>query len=158
MRTKRAIKLLSHLCRTILAITFIFSGVVKVIDPWGTALKVHEYLSIYGWDSLQPYVMPFSIWLCGAELMMGLMLLFKVRIRLISIFAVCSMLAIDTSFTILLTRGMMRKSNVSIAPMTIISETAAASQFGIFLPRIEGFFSRPITGLAISDTTTAIRI
>lgn len=91
MRTKRAIKLLSHLCRTILAITFIFSGVVKVIDPWGTALKVHEYLSIYGWDSLQPYVMPFSIWLCGAELMMGLMLLFKVRIRLISIFAVCSM-------------------------------------------------------------------
>ena len=58
------------------------------------------------------------------------------------LFAVCSMLAIDTSFTILLTRGMMRKSNVSIAPMTIISETAAASQFGIFLPRIEGFFSR----------------
>ncbi|MBQ5879736.1 MAG: DoxX protein, partial [Alistipes sp.] len=91
MCTKRAIKLLSHLCRTILAITFIFSGVVKVIDPWGTALKVHEYLSIYGWDSLQPYVMPFSIWLCGAELMMGLMLLFKVRIRLISIFALVSM-------------------------------------------------------------------
>lgn len=91
MRTKRYIKLLSHVCRSILAITFIVSGVVKVVDPWGTALKVGEYLTIYGWDSLQPYVMPFSIWLCGAELMMGLMLLFKVRIRLISIFAVCSM-------------------------------------------------------------------
>ncbi len=36
--------------------------------------------------------MVFSIWLCGAELMMGCMLLFKVRIRLISIFAVLSML------------------------------------------------------------------
>ena len=35
--------------------------------------------------------MVFSIWLCGAELMMGCMLLFKVRIRLISIFAVLSM-------------------------------------------------------------------
>ena len=36
--------------------------------------------------------MVFSIWLCGAELMMGLMLLFKVRIRLISIFALASMI------------------------------------------------------------------
>ena len=89
---QRLFKNLAHLCRTILAITFIFSGVVKTVDPWGTALKVSEYLTIYGWDSLQDYVMPFSIWLCGAELMMGLMLLFKVRIRMVSIFAVCSML------------------------------------------------------------------
>ncbi|MBR5464678.1 MAG: DoxX protein [Alistipes sp.] len=89
---QRLFKNLAHLCRTILAITFIFSGVVKTVDPWGTALKVSEYLTIYGWDSLQGYVMPFSIWMCGAELMMGLMLLFKVRIRLVSIFAVCSML------------------------------------------------------------------
>ena len=92
MRNKRVFKNFAHLCRTVLALTFIFSGVVKTVDPWGTALKVSEYLTIYGWDSLQDYVMPFSIWLCGAELMMGLMLMFKVRIRLVSIFAVCSML------------------------------------------------------------------
>ena len=36
--------------------------------------------------------MTFSIWLCGAELMMGCMLLLKVRIRLISIFALVSMI------------------------------------------------------------------
>lgn len=96
MRTKRTFKNITHLCRVILALTFIFSGFVKTVDPWGTALKVSEYLTIYGWDSLQEYVMPFSIWLCGAELMMGLMLLFKVRIRLISIFAVCSMLIFTT--------------------------------------------------------------
>lgn len=100
MRTKRTFKNITHLCRVILALTFIFSGFVKTVDPWGTALKVSEYLTIYGWDSLQEYVMPFSIWLCGAELMMGLMLLFKVRIRLISIFAVCSML-IFTTITLL---------------------------------------------------------
>lgn len=96
MRTKRTFKNFTHLCRVILALTFIASGLVKTVDPWGTALKVSEYLTIYGWDSLQEYVMPFSIWLCGAELMMGLMLLFKVRIRLISIFAVCSMLIFTT--------------------------------------------------------------
>ncbi len=97
MRTTRAYKILSHVCRIVLAATFIASGFVKVIDPWGTALKVNEYLSIYGMEFLRGASMWFSIWLCGAELMMGCMLLFKVRIRLISIFAVLSM----TFFTVL---------------------------------------------------------
>ena len=92
MKRTRSIRILSHVCRIILACTFILSGFTKVIDPWGTALKVSEYLSIYGMEHLQPAAMTFSIWLCGAELMMGCMLLFKVRIRLISIFAVLSML------------------------------------------------------------------
>lgn len=74
-----------------MGLVFIFSGFVKVIDPWGTALKVNEYLSIYGMEWLTPASMTFSIWLCGAELMMGLMLLFRVRTRLISIFALVSM-------------------------------------------------------------------
>ena len=81
IRQKRSFKLLSHACRLILACTFILSGFTKVIDPWGTALKVNEYLSIYGMEVLEPASMTFSIWLCGAELMMGCMLLFKVRIR-----------------------------------------------------------------------------
>ena len=92
MRTSRTFKLLANVCRLILACTFILSGFTKVIDPWGTALKVNEYLSIYGMEALEPASMTFSIWLCGAELMMGCMLLFKVRIRLISIFALASML------------------------------------------------------------------
>lgn len=67
-------------------------GFVKTVDPWGTAIKIQEYLSIYGLESLSGLRFGFSIWLCGAELMMGLMLLFKVRIRLISIFALASMI------------------------------------------------------------------
>ena len=91
MRSNRIFKLFAHVCRLVLACTFIFSGFTKVIDPWGTSLKVNEYLSIYGLEQLQGASMAFSIWLCGAELMMGCMLLFKVRIRLISIFALLSM-------------------------------------------------------------------
>ncbi len=91
MRKKRVFKILANICRLILACTFILSGFSKVVDPWGTALKVNEYLSIYGVEWMQPASMTFSIWLCGAELMMGCMLLFKVRIRLISIFALLSM-------------------------------------------------------------------
>ena len=92
MRKTRLFKIVANICRLVLAGTFILSGFTKVIDPWGTALKVSEYLSIYGMEWLQPAAMTFSIWLCGAELMMGCMLLCKVRIRLISIFAVVSML------------------------------------------------------------------
>lgn len=97
LRNRRWFRYLSHVCRIIFAIVFIFSGFVKAIDPWGTALNVNNYLAAYNLEVLKPFVMIFSIWLCGAELMMGCMLLFKVRIRLISIFAVLSM----TFFTIL---------------------------------------------------------
>ena len=87
----RTLKWAASICRMILCLTFIFSGVSKVVDPWGTALKVDEYLAIYNFEELAPLSMAFSIWICGAELMMGCMLLFKVRIRLVSIFALCSM-------------------------------------------------------------------
>jgi len=92
MRTMRWFKPLSTLCRLVLACTFVVSGFTKVIDPWGTAMKVNEYLSIYGMEHLRSWSMIFSIWLCGAEMMMGCMLLCKVRIRLISIFAFVSMI------------------------------------------------------------------
>lgn len=91
MMQRRSFKMLARVCRVLFALTFVLSGFSKVIDPWGTSLKVSEYLSIYGLEFLDPAAMTFSIWMCGAELMMGLMLLFKVRIRLISIFALVSM-------------------------------------------------------------------
>ena len=97
MKNRKTDNIITEICRLILALTFVFSGFVKAVDPWGTALKVDEYLSIYGIEELSRWSMVFSIWLCGAELMMGLMLLFRVRIRLISIFALASM----TFFTLL---------------------------------------------------------
>lgn len=87
----RTLKWTATLSRLILGVTFIASGFSKVVDPWGTALKVDEYLAIYGFEELHRLSMAFSIWLCGAELMMGCMLLCKVRIRLVSIFALISM-------------------------------------------------------------------
>ena len=78
-------------CRIVLAITFIFSGFTKTIDPWGTAIKITEYLNSFGFETLNQYRFGFSIWLCGAELMMGCMLLFKVRTPLISIFSLATM-------------------------------------------------------------------
>ena len=41
MRPTRVFKIIANICRLIRACTFILSGFTKVIDPWGTALKVN---------------------------------------------------------------------------------------------------------------------
>ncbi len=92
LRNKRWFRYLARACRVLFAITFIVSGFFKAIDPWGTILNANNYLAAYNISAPEWLVAVLSIWLCGAELMMGCMLLFKVRIRLISIFSVLSML------------------------------------------------------------------
>lgn len=39
---------LVNLCRALLAITFVFSGFVKSIDPLGTQYKIGDYLEALG--------------------------------------------------------------------------------------------------------------
>ena len=92
LRNRRWYRYLSHFCRISFALAFIVSGFFKAIDPWGTILSVKNYLVAY--DIMLPewVIIAFSIWLCGAELMMGCMFLFKVRIRMASVFAVLSMI------------------------------------------------------------------
>ncbi|MFI3328620.1 MAG: BT_3928 family protein [Rikenellaceae bacterium] len=97
----RRFRNIAHICRLTVGLIFIISGFVKVIDPWGTALKVNEYLTIYGLEWAMPASMVLSIWICGAEMMMGCMLSFKVRIQLVSIFALIS----TTLFTVMTLLG-----------------------------------------------------
>ncbi len=79
-------------CRILLAATFIFSGFVKAVDPWGTGIKVGEYLAAFEMEWLYGWRFGISIWMNGAEMMMGMMLLFKIRLRLVSVFASLAML------------------------------------------------------------------
>lgn len=97
LRNRRWYRYLSHFCRIVFAVTFIVAGFYKAIDPWGTILAMRNYLVAYDITAPDWLVTILSIWLSGAELMMGCMLLFKVRIRMVSILSVLSM----TFFTIL---------------------------------------------------------
>lgn len=97
----KAVWFFVELCRILLACTFIFSGFVKAVDPWGAGIKMGEYLAAFEMDWLYGWRFGIAIWLNGAELMMGLMLLSKVRLRLISIFAAASM-AFFTTLTLIL--------------------------------------------------------
>lgn len=65
-----------------LAAVFIFSGFVKGVDPWGTAIKLEEYFQAFGVDFLSGWSIGFSIALSGFEMFLGLILLFGIRLRI----------------------------------------------------------------------------
>ncbi len=70
-------KILIQISRFFVAITFIFSGFVKLVDPLGSAYKFEEY---FGYDVLNlefliPYALPFSIFLILVEIILGVTLL-----------------------------------------------------------------------------------
>ncbi len=63
--------------RLLLALVFIFSGFVKGVDPWGTAIKLGEYFQAFGLTFLSEGSYIFSILLSTAEMMLGFCLLFR---------------------------------------------------------------------------------
>jgi len=70
-------KILVQVSRFFVAVTFIFSGFVKLVDPLGSSYKFEEY---FGYDVLNlefliPYALPFSIFLILAEIILGVLLL-----------------------------------------------------------------------------------
>lgn len=83
---RRAKYILVNLCRFVLALTFIFSGFVKAIDPLGTQYKIAEYFEavhiagyVPGWAQLV-----ISIGLSGLEFTLGILLLLAIQRRRIS--------------------------------------------------------------------------
>lgn len=70
-------KILAHISRLIVAVVFIFSGFVKLVDPLGSAYKFQEYFGadVLNMEFLIPYALLFSIFLILAEITLGVMLL-----------------------------------------------------------------------------------
>lgn len=76
-----------------LAVVFIFSGFVKVVDPLGTQYKIQDYLEAFGWTALVPAFLPFlaSVLQAMVEFSLGVYLLFGIRRRMTTLFAVIIM-------------------------------------------------------------------
>ncbi len=69
-------------CRYLLAFLFIFSGFVKGVDPLGFAYKLDDYFKAFNVDFFEPLSLVLSFISCVAELCIGLLLLFGIRLRL----------------------------------------------------------------------------
>jgi uncharacterized membrane protein YphA (DoxX/SURF4 family) len=83
--------LLANVCRLVVGAVFVFSGLIKLNDPVGTQIKLEEYFEVFAqdwpwsapfWEALVPLALGFSIFLCVLEVVLGVALLVRYRLRL----------------------------------------------------------------------------
>ncbi|MGY6743160.1 MAG: BT_3928 family protein [Cecembia sp.] len=83
---------------------FIFSGLIKVNDPVGTAIKLEEYFDVFGNDIasfffvFKDIALPLAVFLVVAEVVLGVMLIVGVRLRL-TVWALSLMIVFFTFLT-----------------------------------------------------------
>ncbi len=80
-KTKAVFFRLVPFIRIFLGLVFIFSSVVKGIDPLGTSYRVEDYLLVYGWTALVPYALWLSFLVIFSEFLIGFGFLFNIFIR-----------------------------------------------------------------------------
>jgi hypothetical protein len=73
-----------HIARILLGLTFVFSGFVKGIDPWGSAYKFTDYFNAFQMPWLTNLAFALGILLAAAEFFLGVAYLFNFFIRLTS--------------------------------------------------------------------------
>ncbi|MBC8083254.1 MAG: DoxX family protein [Hymenobacter sp.] len=80
-------KQLTRICWLLLGAIFIFSGLVKLNDPVGTALKLEEYFEVFAVDFgrfflfFKPYSRTLSLVLSSLEVVLGVALLLRWMLR-----------------------------------------------------------------------------
>jgi len=87
-------KVIVDIARIILALTLIFSGFVKAVDPLGTQYKLDDYLTALGLGDYFSGLMTLgaSVLLSAFEFPVGICLLFAIRRRLMAMLALLMML------------------------------------------------------------------
>jgi uncharacterized membrane protein YphA (DoxX/SURF4 family) len=80
-------KVIIDIVRYVVGGLFIFSGLVKVVDPVGTAIKLKEYFAVFAGDIssffsvFEPYALVIGIVLNVLEVTLGLALIIRWRVR-----------------------------------------------------------------------------
>jgi len=80
--------ILDKLVRWFVGLLFIFSGLVKLNDPMGTAIKMEEYFEVFSSDIWSifhyfvPFAMHFGLFVVILEVLLGVAILINYRIKL----------------------------------------------------------------------------
>jgi uncharacterized membrane protein YphA (DoxX/SURF4 family) len=72
-------KNLVWVCRLLVGLLFIFSGLIKINDPLGFSYKLEEYFDVFHMGFLNSFALSLSIILCSLEIVLGFALLIGVR-------------------------------------------------------------------------------
>lgn len=155
-RNKSAVSRLYHpslvwLLRVAVGATFVLSGFVKSVDPWGSVIKIGEYLAVWGWDIPSALVTFAAFMLGGIEFVFGALLLLGCY-RRVSVWILTAMMC----FMLPLTFYIMLVNPVSdcgcFGDFIIISNTATFAKnlfLTLFLVYLIKFNAR-VSGLFIA--------
>ncbi len=92
-------KWIANISRILTGIVFLFSGFVKGVDPLGTAYRLEDYFIAFNWEFFIPLALFFSILLCTIEFVIGVMLVFNLRMKVTS-WLLLAMMAFFTLLTL----------------------------------------------------------
>src|SRR5690606_26143371 len=92
-------KFLTHICRILVGLLFIISGLIKLNDPVGFSFKLEEYFNanVLNMEFLIPYALALAVILVIFEVILGVMLLLGFKNK----FTLCILLTIMLFFTFL---------------------------------------------------------
>jgi len=74
-------KKLVWVCRILVGLLFIFSGLIKINDPLGFSYKLEEYFEVFHLGFLGSFALSMAIILCSLEIILGFALLIGVRAK-----------------------------------------------------------------------------
>jgi uncharacterized membrane protein YphA (DoxX/SURF4 family) len=94
-------KVIRLLSRIITGLVFIFSGIVKAIDPLGSSYKFHDYFQAFNLGFLDNLTLILAIGLCTTEFIAGFSVLTGIRHK-IGIKTVLMLMVIFTPITLVL--------------------------------------------------------
>lgn len=99
----KPMKVLVNFCRVVLGLTFMFSGIVKAVDPVGTQIKLTDYLYAFGMGGtiLDSTLLILACILAGLEILIGTYMAMGVFMRGTSVLMLVFM-ALFTPFTLYL--------------------------------------------------------
>ncbi len=102
MEYKETVKrCIAEFCRLLLGCVFIFSGVVKAIDPMGGAIKIGDYFTAFNLSFLQPFTVLAAFNLAALEFTLGICMLLGVYRRYVT-FLVLLFMSLTTPLTLYL--------------------------------------------------------
>lgn len=94
-------KLIRFISRIFVGLIFVFSGFVKAVDPLGSAYKFTDYFEAFGMEWATGLAFALGVLLYTAEFLIGMSLIFGVKLKLASIGALIFMV-IFTPLTLVL--------------------------------------------------------
>lgn len=103
MKPNKTLHIISSVSRSLLGLTFVFSGFVKAVDPLGTTYKIEDYLKAFGgvFTDLLPMAEVMAWCLIVFEFVLGVCLLLNVKTSWTS-WATLAMMLVMTPITLYL--------------------------------------------------------